>query len=228
MRISRQSLIDKSFAKETKEAKNVKSIEKEVPSMWKEQLLSFAEQFEHSSWGVAHCARVYETALALAEAQAVAVDKDALLAAAYLHDMGAFEPYKKEDVEHSERSTQVVSNVLITMGFPTEKIALVKDIIRGHMFYSTPAKQAEAIIFRDADILDFLGAIGVARILSLIKKDNWAPDLPSAINLIKRFNQELPHRLSTLKAQQIAKERHAETDMFLSALSKSTTNLQVL
>ena len=104
----------------------------------------------------------------------------------------------------------------------------VKDIIRGHMFYANPTSQIEAIIFHDADVLDFMGAIGVARLLSIVGLDDWTPDLKSAIELIQRFSQELPGKLHTTQAQQMGKIRRAEMEAFLTALSNETRNFNVL
>lgn len=196
--------------------------------MWRLHLVDFAEQFKHPAWGIHHFQRVYNLSLKLADEQNLDVDQDALFAAAYLHDVGSFSPYKIEDVEHSERSTQIVEEILAPLGFQAAKISLVKDIIRGHMFYSEPVQNTEAIIFHDADALDFMGAIGITRLLSLVKIDNWAPDVGSAINLIQKFSKYLPQRLHTLKAQEIAKIRRGEMNSYLAALSDETNGLQVL
>jgi uncharacterized protein len=196
--------------------------------MWKNRLLASTEEFKHPAWGVSHSQRIYELSLQLAMEQDVDVDQDALFAAAYLHDVGAFEPYKQPGVDHAERSVQVAKEILNSVGFPLDRASLVKDIIRGHMFYADPAPQIEAVIFHDADVLDFMGAIGVARLLSIVGLDDWTPDLKSATELIQRFSQELPERLHTPQARQMGKVRHAEMETFLTALSNETHNFNVL
>jgi uncharacterized protein len=196
--------------------------------MWKTQLLASTEKFKHPAWGVSHSQRIYELSLQLAAEQGVDVDQNALFAAAYLHDMGAFEPYKQPDVDHAERSVQVTEGILNSIGFPSDRTPLVKDIIRGHMFYADPAPQIEAVIFHDADVLDFMGAIGVARLLSIVGLDDWTPDLKSAIELIQRFSQELPGKLHTPQAQQMGKVRRTEMEAFLTSLSDETRNFNVL
>lgn len=196
--------------------------------MWKNRLLASTEEFKHPAWGVSHSQRVYELSLQLAMEPGIDVDQDALFAAAYLHDMGAFEPYKRPGVDHAERSVQVIEEFLDSVGFPLDRTSLVKDIIRGHMFYANPAPQIEAVIFHDADVLDFMGAIGVARLLSIVGLDDWTPDLKSAIELIQRFSQELPEKLHTTQAQQMGKVRRAEMKAFLTSLSKETRNFNVL
>src|SRR5690242_20791350 len=86
---------------------------------------------------------------------------DALYAAAYLHDMGGLPPYAIPGVDHGDRGVQVVDSVLREAGFPMEKAPLVKEIIDHHQYYRPPDTVAVAILFRDADILDFMGAIDI-------------------------------------------------------------------
>lgn len=196
--------------------------------MWKQKLLTFTEKFKHPAWGTPHFQRIYELSLQLAKAEGVDIDQDALFAAAYLHDIGAFGPYKKPEVDHAERSVQVVEEILTSIGFPSERISLVKNIIRGHMFYENPTSQIEAIIFHDADVLDFMGIIGVTRLLSIVGISDWTPDLKSAIELIQQFSRDLPEKLYTYQGRQIGKGRQAEMETYLKNLYKETRNLQVL
>ena len=196
--------------------------------MWKQQLLAFTEKLQHPAWGTSHFQRIYELSLQLASEQNIDVDQDALFAAAYLHDIGAFEPYKQPELDHAERSIQLVEEILTPIGFPSEKIPLVKDIIQGHMFYENPSTQKESVIFHDADVLDFMGTIGVTRLLSIVGISDWAPDLRSAIELIQRFIKELPEKLHTPLALQIGKVRKAEMETYLKNLSKETSNLSIL
>jgi len=196
--------------------------------MWKQQLLTFANRFEHPAWGVPHFQRVYDLTLELAREGSYQVDRDAVFAAAYLHDIGAFEPYIRPGIDHAEQSVQVVGEILAPLGFPSEKVSLVKEIIKGHMFYVSPTSHAEALIFHDADTLEFMGTIGVTRILSIVGLDDWTPDLRSAVDLIRRFSEELPGKLHTPQAQQMGEDRQAEMEAFLITLSGETDNLNVL
>src|ERR1043166_2295698 len=61
---------------------------------WRQNIRAFAEtHLQHTAWGPAHGRRDYMTTLALARAEGITVDTDALYAAAYLHDMGGLPPY---------------------------------------------------------------------------------------------------------------------------------------
>ena len=49
--------------------------------------------------------------------------------------------------------------------YDEQKLAIVQDAVSHHMYYHKPGATPEAIVLRDADTLDFLGAVGVARVL---------------------------------------------------------------
>ncbi len=54
-------------------------------------------------------------------------------------------------------------------------------------------KSPEAIVFHDADTLDFLGTIGLVRIVGLTDHHGWTPNLPGAIDTLKGWTHELPY-----------------------------------
>lgn len=196
--------------------------------MWKQKLVEFVKQFEHPAWGINHYNRIYELSLELAQKQNMKVDKDVLFAASMLHDIGAFEQYANEDVEHDVRSVELLEEIILPMGFPKEKIDLVKDAMTTHMFYEIPSSNEESIVFHDADTLDFMGCIGITRILSIIGKDDWTPDLKTAIELIIQFSDELYDRLVTPLAKEIGKVRQNEMKDFIKQLENEIGGLELL
>ena len=188
--------------------------------VWRQKLEKYAvDHLEHPAWGVAHARRDYALTLELARRSNMKVDDDAVYAAAMLHDIGAIEGFSKPGVEHMARARELIDPILSEAGFPDEKVPLVHAIVGHHMFFSDPAGQpAEAVLFRDADTLDFLGAIGVARIFALTGKHRWAPDIDGAEATIAKNAAELPAKLTTDAARKMAVERTAEMTRFLEAL----------
>ena len=79
-------------------------------------------------------------------------------------------------------------------------------------------------MLRDADTLDFLGHVGIARILSLTTRHRWAPDLNGAIATIGKFTKELPSKLITKSAKKIAEERVEQMKTFLDGLDLQTNS----
>ncbi|MFX0058565.1 MAG: HD domain-containing protein [Candidatus Hodarchaeota archaeon] len=196
--------------------------------MWKEEIIELVKEFNHPAWGYSHFNRIYELCLELATLDKKDVDKDSLFAASYLHDIGAFMPYKQEGRDHIDVAIEKCEEILSSMKFPTEKIPIVKDIIKSHMFYVKPSNKIESIILHDADTLDFMGVIGITRLLSIVGKDDWTPDLNSAIKIIERFSDELPQYLNTQAAKAIGKKRKEEMESFLKNLKKETSDFKNL
>jgi uncharacterized protein len=188
---------------------------------WKVTIYDLARsKFHHPAWGWQHSERNYRVALELAEGDALKVDTDVLFAAAFLHDMAAFMPCPDKKLEHGECAAQQSGAILRAAGFPMEKFPAVQAAERGHMYYSDPGKQPEAIVLHDADSLDFLGEIGAARMISLTGEsaESFAP----AVKALRTFVKDIPPRLITKTAQRIGARRAAELVRYLDDLEAET------
>jgi uncharacterized protein len=188
---------------------------------WKVKIYELAHgTFLHPAWGWQHSERDYRMALRLARGDHLKIDKDALFAAAFLHDMAAFRPCADKKMEHGACAALQSPAILKSVGFPMRKIAIVQQAERGHMFYSHPGKDPTAIVLHDADSLDFLGDIGAARILSLTGAK--APSFAPAVKTLRGFLTSIPPRLITRTARRIGQKRVAELEAFLDTLRRET------
>lgn len=188
---------------------------------WKVKIYELARRhFLHPAWGWQHCARDYLLALRIARDDHLKIDKDALFAAAFLHDMAAFRPCADRKMEHGACAALQSPAILKRVGFPMQKIPIVQQAERGHMYYSNPGSDPTAIVLHDADSLDFLGDIGVARILSLTGAK--APSFAPAVKTLRGFLTAIPPRLITPAARRIGSRRVAELRAFLDALQRET------
>jgi uncharacterized protein len=188
---------------------------------WKVTVYELARtKFVHPAWGWQHSERNYRVALSLAQGDGLTVDTDVLFAAAFLHDMAAFEPCVDAHLEHGECAARESAAVLRDAGFPMEKFPGVAAAERGHMYYRDPGSSSEAIVLHDADSLDFLGEIGAARMLSLTgeKASSFAP----AVKALRSFLRDIPPRLITQTAKRIGAQRAAALQRFLDALDVET------
>lgn len=177
------------------------------------------EKLKHPAWGWRHSERDYLLAMEIAYRENMVVDQDVLFAAAFLHDAGAIEPFAQDGVDHAERSVQLAEPLLKDAGFPMAKFPAVRMAILGHMFDKDPGTSAEAVVLHDADTLDFLGATGVARRLSVTGD---ATDLDAGIGRIRLFATELGGRLITRTAIQQARRRIKTMNSFLKELKAET------
>jgi hypothetical protein len=195
---------------------------------WRESVRAFAaEHFKNPAWGYSHCMRDYALARELAAADHVTFDDDVLYAAAYLHDVAAFPPWEKEKLDHSDVAADIVDSVLKGTGFPMAKIDAVRGAIRTHMYYRDPAGP-EALYLHDADALDWLGAIGVARIMALVDPNGGSPDGPKAVKMLEDNLKSVPSRVLSPAGRAMVPPRKAELEMFLRNLRRESDNLHTL
>jgi uncharacterized protein len=188
---------------------------------WKITIYDLARsKFHHPAWGWQHSERNYSIALELAQGDGLRVDTDVLFAAAFLHDMAAFMPCQDTKLEHGECAAQQSGAILQAAGFPMAKLPAVQVAERGHMYYSDPGTQPEAIILHDADSLDFLGEIGAARMFSLVGPN--AESFARAVKTLRTFVHDIPPRLITKTAQKMGAARTAALERFLDALDAET------
>lgn len=191
-----------------------------LDSPWKAKLYGFArDKLKHPAWGWTHSERDFLLASEIARREKLAIDPDILFAAAFAHDIGAIGSFQKEGVDHAERSVELAEPLLRDAGFPMEKFPAVREAILGHMHDKVPGKGHEAILLHDADTLDFLGSVGVARRLAVT---GTAPDYAGGVSRIREFAEKLPGRLVTSSAKAMAGKRVEEMRRFLTTLQAET------
>jgi len=113
--------------------------------------------------GLGHVLRVRKLALEIAKHVDKSVDLEILELAALLHDIGRLQSEKG----HAKMSAKVAKSILELIKYPREKIEKVVNAILAHSFSENVRPICiEAQILSDADKLDALGAIGIARVIA--------------------------------------------------------------
>ena len=197
---------------------------------WRLTVRQFArEHFKNPAWGFSHCERDYALARSLAAADHVVLDDDVLYAAAYLHDIAAFKPWGggDEPPDHSDLGADVVGSILQGTGFPMQKLEAVRAAIRTHMYYRDPAA-AEALYLHDADALDWLGAIGVERVIALADPNGGDPDGPQVVKMLKDNLHQVPPRVLSPAGRKLVEPRRHELEVFLDQLKLESRDYQDL
>jgi uncharacterized protein len=140
-------------------------------------------------------------------------DMQVLRLAALLHDIGRAEELRTKQC-HAEISAREAAVLLQEEGCSAQLIATVQKAILTHRFrkQNPPTTLEEQILF-DADKLDSIGAIGVARAFAYsgVIRQPIHTDDPEQHTPAKEFAMKLRHckdRLITATAKQIAEERH--------------------
>jgi len=195
---------------------------------WHATVRSFALQhFKNPAWGYSHSQRDYALARALAAADHVTLDDDVLFAASYLHDMAAFPPWENEKLDHSDVAADIVGTILKGTGFPMSKLDVVRGAIRTHMYYRDPVSP-EAVYLHDADALDWLGAIGVARIMALVDPNGGDPTGPKAVTMLEENLSKVPARIVSPAGRAMMPARKAELEQYLKDLRHESDNFRTL
>jgi len=198
---------------------------------------------------VSHVTRVYNLCLKLAEGEKN-IDLDIIKLAALLHDIGGVRELqdKSGKTDHAKESAKMALEILKRFNFSEDKIKQVIHCILAHRYRSggLKPKTQEARILFDADKLDALGVIGLARAYAWIGRNN--AKLYSDISLKeyikdnivgKKINgrikdktkhnpfiefelklKHLPQRLFTVKAKILARQRLAQMEHFFDILKQ--------
>lgn len=198
------------------------------PTDWREQVRAFnIEHCKHPAWGTSHSERDYRLAKAMAATDKAPLDDDVLFAAAYLHDIAAFKPYEKADLDHSDVAADLVGQILAPTGFPMEKLPKVQAAIREHMYYRTPTVP-ESLYLHDADALDWLGAIGAARIMALADPNGAQPDGPAVLPMLKDNLRDVPARVLSPAGKALMPAKRDLLAKWLETLSAETDGYKTL
>ena len=183
----------------------------------------------HPIWGHAHCLRVHALAEELAKAERASHDAEILRIAALLHDVGLYKAYAfREAPDHARRSADVAERILKDGDFPPQATRAVLDAIVHHPPGAPPAGSTEAALLKDAVALDYLGAIGLSRILAMVDMEKEIPDIPAALWHAESLRRKIPGLLVFESSRGIARQRIIETEDFLQNLRDATQNLKLL
>ena len=132
---------------------------------WRARLAALANESAGSDGAhdANHLERVWRNAQAILEHYPQA-DTLVVLAACYLHDLVNVPKNDPERHLASTRSAAMARRELAALGFPEQRLDAVAHAIEAHSFSAgIAASTLEARIVQDADRLDGLGAVGLAR-----------------------------------------------------------------
>lgn len=183
----------------------------------------------HPIWGYAHCLRVYDVAERLAASEGVEHDAEILRLSALLHDVGLYKAYNmREGVDHAWRSIVVAERTLRYAEYPPQATRVVLEAIEHHPPGAPRGISMESALLKDAVILDYLGAVGLARVFAMVGLEEDVPDLPAAVDHAERLHESLPSALILQASHDVSRERITEFEAFLKDLAASTAKLRLL
>ena len=162
-----------------------------------------------------HIERVYRNGLHIAKTEPSA-DQIVLQAALVLHDIGEKTIGKGNAIVNEA----LIGQILTPLGVPVTKLPAIVIAINEHSFTrGAKPSNLEAAIVQDADRLDAIGAIGIARAFAYGGANNrplYAPNDPT--NTIQHFDDKLfklRGLMNTSEGQRLADERHEFMQQFV-------------
>lgn len=113
-----------------------------------------------------HVMRVFKNAQHICKRENV--NEKLVLSAVLLHDIVSYPKSDKRSKLSSVKSAEKSKKILKKFDYSKQEIQMISDAIRDHSFSQnkTP-KTMEGKILQDADRLDALGAIGIARVFAV-------------------------------------------------------------
>jgi len=177
---------------------------------WRESVEAYirAEAQPQDKFG--HQPRLY--ALAVRIGEGLEYDDDIVFAAAWMHDLGVFVGHRPQDPRELARWNHIPYTIersralLQAWGLPAGKLDGVAAAIATHQPQDTPVA-IEAVLLRDADILEQLGAIGAIRALVKVGRDTRYPTYSSLLPVLEKAISELPSRLNLTTSRLLAEPR---------------------
>ena len=194
-----------------------------------ERLLPYAGETDgDGSHDISHLQRVWRNAARIQSEEGG--DAEILLAAALLHDCVAVEKNSSMRSQASRLSAAKASGHLVEVGWSAGRVAATAHAIEAHSFSAgIEPTSLEAKILQDADRLDAIGMVGVARCFYIAGRlgsalydavDPLAQERPYddkryAIDHFQTKLLKLSSGFQTASGTRLAQERHQRLERFL-------------
>lgn len=200
-----------------------------------------------SAHNLDHVLRVYNLCMFLSKYEEN-VDLEVLIPAVLLHDIARVKESKDKtgEIDHAILGSEMAEDILRNLEYEEDKIEKIKHCIITHRFRTdNRPKTTEAKILFDADKLDAIGSIGIARCFMLAGQFGQSLSVKSQIDTNTSENgrlkdvskhspfieyevkfKKIPEKLHTKKAKEIGIERLKFMDDFFKRLELEIEGVQ--
>lgn len=200
-----------------------------------------------SAHNLDHVLRVYNLCMFLSKYEEN-VDLEVLIPAVLLHDIARVKESKDKsgEIDHAILGSEMAEDILRNLKYEEDKIEKIKHCIITHRFRTdNRPKTIEAKILFDADKLDALGSIGIARCFMLAGQFGQSLSVKNPIDTNTSDNgrlkdvakhspfieyevkfKKIPEKLHTKKAKEIGIERLKFMDDFFKRLDLEIEGIQ--
>ena len=181
-----------------------------------------------------HITRVYKNAKLIGRREGS--NMEILLTAVLLHDLVVYPKGSNKSFKSSDESADLAENILLSHGYPQDQINHISSCIRAHSYSKRFVPESlEGRILQDADRLDALGAIGIARTFSVggsqnrtfynandpfCRSDRELDDIRWTLDHFQAKLLKLKDLMHTGTAKKIAQQRTKFMMLFIRQLQK--------
>ena len=181
-----------------------------------------------------HIMRVYKNAKLIGRREGS--NMDILLTAVLLHDLVVYPKGSNKSFKSSDESADLAENILLSHGYHQDQINHISSCIRAHSYSKRFVPESlEGRILQDADRLDALGAIGIARTFSVggsqnrtfynandpfCRSDRELDDIRWTLDHFQAKLLKLKDLMHTGTAKKIAQQRTKFMMLFIRQLQK--------
>lgn len=190
---------------------------------WRDAVVAYIREEAKPADKFGHQPRLYALAVEIAAGSQEPCDDDVLFAAAWMHDLGVFlghrpaDPKELQAWDHVPYTIARSRDLLEGWGFPQEKLDAVGEAIRNHQAKDEPLLP-EAVVLRDADILEQLGAMGALRALVKVGRDTRYATFSDVLPVLDGAVRNLPGQLRLPMSRELAKSRVETLTMLLASI----------
>lgn len=184
-----------------------------------ERTREYARHFfeREGTHGFSHVERVFNLCMHIGKEEGA--DLEVLALAALLHDVARPLESAGKVEDHAAEGARIARHFLRSIGYPVEKVEEVAHAIEAHRFSRGPEPETlEAKILSDADKLDAIGAVGIARVF--MYSGEHGRSIEDSLAHFEEKILKLKDLMYTETARRIAEERHRFTAEFIERIRR--------
>lgn len=166
-----------------------------------------------SAHGWEHAKRVNCLALTIADSEGA--DEVTVSLGAVLHDIGRKKESEGKVQDHAAWGAQEASKILTEYGYEDGTIEAVAHCVEAHRYSTGPEPETvEASVVTDADNIDAVGAVGIARTFA------HGGGFDGTVEHVQEKMLSLRDGMRTETGREIAEDRHRFTEEFLNRFQR--------
>ena len=185
--------------------------------MINEKLLQMEAFITKINGNLYHVKRVLHIGKLIAEKENIPYNEDALVFASYFHDISAWPKYAPDgQFDHALESSKLMPELAKGYGYSDDLIEIIVEAVKYHDKAGL-GHYNETTLIRNADGIDYLGFMAVARDFAKQPKD-----MKKAVSALKKRKEMFAPIIDLAFAKELAAPRIVELDNFIKCFEEES------